>query len=27
VAEHRCFGDMAGIDVPHASLHRVAWTP
>ncbi|MDR6643789.1 alpha-ribazole phosphatase [Luteibacter sp. 1214] len=27
VAEDRCFGDMAGIDVPHASLHRIAWTP
>jgi len=25
VAERRGFGDMAGIDVPHASLHPVAW--
>ena len=25
VAERRDFGDMAGIDVPHASLHRLAW--
>ncbi|HEX7814297.1 histidine phosphatase family protein [Dyella sp.] len=25
VAESRGFGDMAGIDVPHASLHRLAW--
>lgn len=25
VAEHRGFGDMAGIDVPHASLHPIAW--
>jgi len=25
VAERRGFGDMAGIDVPHASLHPVEW--
>jgi alpha-ribazole phosphatase len=25
VAEHRGFGDMAGIDVPHASLHAITW--
>lgn len=25
VAERRAFGDMASIDVPHASLHAVAW--
>lgn len=25
VAERRDFGDMAGIDVPHASLHRLRW--
>ncbi len=25
IAEARDFGDMAGIDVPHASLHTVAW--
>ncbi|MET0351589.1 MAG: histidine phosphatase family protein [Rhizobacter sp.] len=25
VAERRGFGDMAGIDVAHASLHRIAW--
>ncbi|GHA80653.1 fructose 2,6-bisphosphatase [Lysobacter bugurensis] len=25
VAERRDFGDMAGIDVPHALLHPVAW--
>lgn len=25
VAEARDFGDMAGIDVPHASLHRLTW--
>lgn len=25
VAEQRGFGDMAGIDVPHASLHRLRW--
>jgi alpha-ribazole phosphatase len=25
MAERRGFGDMAGIDVPHASLHRLAW--
>lgn len=25
VAEGRDFGDMAGIDVPHASLHRLTW--
>lgn len=25
VAEGRDFGDMAGIDVPHASLHRLHW--
>ena len=23
--EKRSYGDMAGIDVPHASLHRVLW--
>jgi alpha-ribazole phosphatase len=27
VAERRDFGDMAGIDVPHASLHPIAWPP
>ncbi|WP_342317019.1 histidine phosphatase family protein [Lysobacter sp. FW306-1B-D06B] len=26
VVEQRSFGDMAGIDVPHASLHPLAWT-
>ncbi|SEO41993.1 alpha-ribazole phosphatase [Luteibacter sp. UNC138MFCol5.1] len=26
VAEARPFGDMAGIDVPHASLHPLAWS-
>jgi len=25
IAERRGFGDMAGIDVPHASLHPIAW--
>ncbi|HEY0504068.1 MAG TPA: histidine phosphatase family protein [Lysobacter sp.] len=25
VAEGRAFGDMAGIDVPHASLHPLRW--
>ena len=25
IAEARGFGDMAGIDVPHASLHRIRW--
>ncbi len=25
-AERRDFGDMAAIDVPHASLHALAWT-
>lgn len=25
VAEQRSFGDMAGIDVAHASLHRLPW--
>ncbi|MEX1827980.1 histidine phosphatase family protein [Luteibacter sp. CQ10] len=25
VAERRDFGDMAGIDVPHASLHPIVW--
>jgi alpha-ribazole phosphatase len=25
VAEQRGFGDMAGIDVPHASLHSIVW--
>jgi broad specificity phosphatase PhoE len=25
MAEGRGFGDMAGIDVPHASLYRLAW--
>lgn len=27
IAEQRGFGDMAGIDVPHASLHPIVWTP
>jgi len=27
VAEGRPLGEMAGIDVPHASLHRLAWPP
>lgn len=27
VAERRDFGDMAGIDVAHASLHPLAWPP
>jgi alpha-ribazole phosphatase len=27
LAERRSFGDMAGIDVPHASLHAIAWPP
>jgi alpha-ribazole phosphatase len=27
LAEGRDFGDMAGIDVPHASIHRVEWGP
>ena len=27
VAEGRDFGDMAGIDVAHASLHPLAWPP
>jgi len=27
IAEGRDFGDMAGIDVPHASLHALAWRP
>lgn len=27
MAECRGFGDMAGIDVPHASLHTIAWEP
>jgi alpha-ribazole phosphatase len=26
MAEGRDFGDMAGIDVPHASLHRLRWS-
>jgi alpha-ribazole phosphatase len=26
IAEQRGFGDMAGIDVPHASLHRLLWS-
>jgi alpha-ribazole phosphatase len=25
LVEQRSFGDMAGIDVPHASLHPLAW--
>jgi alpha-ribazole phosphatase len=25
MVEDRGFGDMAGIDVPHASLHRILW--
>lgn len=25
LAERRSYGDMAGIDVPHASLHALAW--
>jgi alpha-ribazole phosphatase len=25
LVEGRSYGDMAGIDVPHASLHRVLW--
>ncbi|MBE1161479.1 histidine phosphatase family protein [Dyella acidiphila] len=25
LAEQRSYGDMAGIDVPHASLHPLAW--
>lgn len=25
IAESRGFGDMAGIDVPHASLHPIVW--
>lgn len=25
IAEARDFGDMAGIDVPHASIHRLRW--
>jgi len=25
IAEQRGFGDMAGIDVPHASLHPIVW--
>ncbi|WP_213947521.1 histidine phosphatase family protein [Luteibacter sp. dw_328] len=25
IAEDRSFGDMAGIDVPHASLHPILW--
>lgn len=25
VVEKRAFGDMAGIDVPHASLHPILW--
>jgi alpha-ribazole phosphatase len=25
IAEGRDFGDMAGIEVPHASLHQLAW--
>lgn len=25
LAERRGYGDMAGIDVPHASLHTLAW--
>lgn len=27
VVEGRSFGDMAGIDVAHASLHRLRWPP
>jgi len=26
VAERRDYGDMAGIDVPHASLHTLTWS-
>jgi alpha-ribazole phosphatase len=26
LVERRSYGDMAGIDVPHASLHRLAWS-
>ena len=26
VAEGRDFGDMAGIEVAHASLHRLPWS-
>ena len=26
-SEGRDFGDMANIDVPHASFHPLAWTP
>ena len=25
LVEQRSYGDMAGIDVPHASLHRLSW--
>ena len=25
IVERRGFGDMAGIDVPHASLHPIEW--
>lgn len=25
LVENRSYGDMAGIDVPHASLHRLLW--
>lgn len=27
LVEGRGYGDMAGIDVPHASLHRLPWPP
>ena len=27
LVEARDYGDMAGIDVPHASLHRLPWPP
>ncbi len=27
LAEQRNYGDMAGIDVPHASLHTLMWPP
>ncbi|KGM54633.1 fructose-2,6-bisphosphatase [Lysobacter daejeonensis GH1-9] len=27
LVEGRSYGDMAGIDVPHASLHRLPWPP
>lgn len=27
LVEGRSYGDMAGIDVPHASIHRLPWPP